>query len=190
MSEPIREINGNMVDLPSQINQLESDNAALEIKIKKLKSELNGKLFQQSKDDIRRLNEQLTAYSEKEIASSNRDKSLSSIEIRRDAANKSASRQAGSIFLIALSLAYVALIFFAFGPTSFAYPYLNFLLGIFFALALLLCVYPLLEMGLVSLFAKIRIKPVAKKKKKKVGGQLLKKKGNEPEEAIFIGIND
>ncbi len=68
MSEPIREINGNMVDLPSQINQLESDNAALETKIKKLKSELNGKLFQQSKDDIRRLNEQLTAYSEKEIA--------------------------------------------------------------------------------------------------------------------------
>ena len=129
-------------------------------------------------------------HSEKEIASSNHDKSLSSIEIRRDAANKSASRQAGSIFLIALSLAYVALIFFAFGPTSFAYPYLNFLLGIFFALALLLCVYPLLEMGLASLFAKTRIKPVAKKKKKKVGGQLLKKKGNEPEEAIFIGIND
>ena len=127
--------------------------------------------------------------SEKDLAAASHDKSLTVVEIRRDAANKAASRQAGSIFLIALSLAYVALIFFAFGPTAFAYPYLNFLLGIFFAIALLLCVYPLLEMALVSLFAKIKIKPRSKKKKK-VGGQLLKKKGNEPEEAIFIGIND
>ena len=127
--------------------------------------------------------------SEKDLAAASHDKTLTVVEIRRDAANKAASRQAGSIFLIALSLAYVALIFFAFGPTAFAYPYLNFLLGIFFAVALLLCVYPLLEMALVSLFAKIKIKPRSKKKKK-VGGQLLKKKGNEPEEAIFIGIND
>ena len=56
-------------------------------------------------------------------------------------------------------------------------------------LALVLCVYPLLEMLFVKLFAKMQPKHKAKHKKK-VGGQLMKKKGSEPEEAVFIGIND
>ncbi len=130
-----------------------------------------------------------TADREKELVRFNRDKTLSMLEIRRDAAKRATGIEAGNAFLLSVFMAYIALVFFAFGPAEYAYPYLNVLLGVFFALALVLCVYPLLEMLFVKLFAKMQPKHKAKRKKK-VGGQLMKKKGSEPEEAVFIGIND
>ena len=131
----------------------------------------------------------LLGSTSKELVSSTHDRERSALSIFRESEDLAASRSAGTLILLSLNLAYVALVFFAFGPSEFAYPYLNVLLGVFFAIALSLCVYPLVSKSLAALFSKIRIKPRAKKKKK-VGGQLMKKKGAEPEEAIFIGIND
>lgn len=56
------------VDLSAELNRLKADNEALEAKIKGLKAELNSKLFQQAKEDIAALNQELANYSERELA--------------------------------------------------------------------------------------------------------------------------
>lgn len=129
------------------------------------------------------------ASSEKELTAATHAKERGSIEFKLDVIKKSTSRQAGTIIIFALLAAYVGIVYFAFGPTYFMTPYLNFILGLAFAVALVLTIYPLLYECFIKLFSHIKIKPI-KKKKKNVGGQLMKKKSSEPEEAVFIGIND
>lgn len=130
------------------------------------------------------------AGGEKEITSSVHEKDRNSVEFKLDTIKKSTSRQAGTLIVFGLLSAYVGIVYFAFGPSAFMTPYLNFIIGLAFAVVLVLTVYPFIYEGLVRAFSHIKFKPI-KKKKKNVGGQLMKKnKSAEPEEAIFIGIND
>ncbi|MCI7213634.1 MAG: hypothetical protein MR467_05785, partial [Bacillales bacterium] len=127
---------------------------------------------------------------EKELVASTHAKERGTVEFKLDVVKKATSRQAGILIIFALLAAYVGIVYFAFGPIYFMSPYLSFILGLAFALATTLTLYPFLYSCFVKMFSHIKIKPL-KKKKKNVGGQLMKKKKSaEPEEAIFIGIND
>lgn len=124
-----------------------------------------------------------------EVERENKDKEKSQLRVRLEALGESAKREGGNLMLFALLSAYLALSFFALSPSVYAMPYLNILLGTAFALCFALCLLPYLSGLLLRLFDKIKIKPRQRKKKAKTG-QIMKKKGSEAEEAIFIGIND
>ncbi len=127
--------------------------------------------------------------SSKDVEKENKDKEKSSLEVKIEALYEATKREAGNIMLFSLIAAYLALIFFAFGPNVYAMPYLNVLLGVLFAVAFALTLLPWCSALLMKLFSKIKFKPLKRKKKAKTG-QIMKKKGSEAEEAIFIGIND
>ena len=132
---------------------------------------------------------------EKEVFRESREKEKNTLEMRSSFLKESVSRNAGTIFLFLILMAYVAIIPL-FGPSAYLTPYLVSILGI--ALTVL-SVTVLLQPGSVLLakgFSRFSFSPSLPKRKKKVakknnGGDLMKrKKGAEPEEAIFIGIND
>lgn len=131
------------------------------------------------------------ANKEKEIWKEGKEKERSELEFRLTCLRQANSRAAGNFIIYALIAAYVAIIFFGFGPAAYNVIYLNFLIGLLFALALILVLYAPLSELFIKAFSKINITlPKIRKKKKKQVGQLGKKKSAEPEEAIFIGIND
>jgi len=133
---------------------------------------------------------------EKEYARDSKEKDRKSLEFRSLALKEANSRQAGNVLVLFLILAYVAIAFFAFGPTQYATAFLAAILGIAFSLAMVLALVPDCAILFAKGFSKIRIgkpslKKLTKKAEPKKGGQLMKKKASaEPEEAIFIGIND
>ena len=86
---------------------------------------------------------------------------------------------------------YVSVVFLAFGPRIYANAYIAAILGVAFALALVLTALAPLSSVLGNAFGRIQFNRPKSMKKAKAGGQLLKKKKSaEPEESIFIGIND
>lgn len=133
---------------------------------------------------------------EKEFVKDSKEKDKRSLEFRSNALIQANSRQAGNVFLFALLAWYIAISLFAFGPFVYATSHLNAILGVAFALALALCVFPPLANLNAKALSHISFAPSPKKlarksKAPKKGGQLMKKKASaEPEEAIFIGIND
>lgn len=125
---------------------------------------------------------------EKEIYKESREKEKNTYEFRSECLKKGVSRSAASFLLLAILSAYGAIAFFGFGPRPFMMIYLAMVMGLAFLTAYdlsLLCPVSLL---FAKLFGKIRFAPIKRKKAKK--GVAMKKKGGEPEEAIFIGIND
>ncbi len=130
---------------------------------------------------------------EKEIFRESKEKEKNTAEFRLACLNEATSRQAGNVLLYALLTFYVAVVFIAFGPRLYANAYIGMVLGIAFSLALALTAMAYCSGLLGKQFAKIRFvrKPSSKKKKAKQGGQLMRKRNSaEPEESIFIGIND
>ena len=103
------------------------------------------------------------------------------------------SREAGNVFLFALLGLYVAVVFLGFGPRIYATAYIGVIIGLALATASLMCLLAPIGGALGQKFSVLRIArdPSKRRKKKKTGGQLLKKRTSaEPEESIFIGIND
>lgn len=130
---------------------------------------------------------------EKDIYRDSKEKEKNTAEFRLECLKQATSRQAGNVLLFALLTFYVAIVFIAFGPRLYANAYIGMVLGLAFSLALALTALAPLSGVLGKQFAKITIRrPNTKKKKKsKQGGQLMKKRTSaEPEESIFIGIND
>ena len=85
---------------------------------------------------------------------------------------------------------YLALAGFGFGPVAYCYPYLLAILLAVVGTALVLITLSPISARFGKWFSHIRFK-APKRKKKDTGGHLMKRKrGAEPEEAIFIGIND
>ena len=125
---------------------------------------------------------------EKEIYKESREKEKDTYEFRSECLKKGVSRSAAPFLLSAILSAYGAIAFFGFGPRPFMMIYLALVMGLAFLTAYdlsLLCPFSLF---LAKLLGKIRFAPIKRKKPKK--GLAMKKKGGEPEEAIFIGIND
>ncbi len=125
---------------------------------------------------------------EKEIYKESREKEKNNLAFRSDCLNKANSRSAGSFLLLLMIASYGAIAFFGFGPSSFMMVYLAMVMGIIFLSAYCLGLLTPISLLFAKLFSKISFKS-AKPKKAKKGGA-MKKKTNEPEEAIFIGIND
>lgn len=84
--------------------------------------------------------------------------------------------------------AYLFVNFFGFGPTVTSYLFLACLIGSIIAVALVIYAYIPLSNVFYQWFSKINFEPKPRKNKK--GNAPVKKKSAEPEEAIFIGIND
>ena len=90
------------------------------------------------------------------------------------------------IYLLGV-LAFLFVIFFGFGPSATAYIYLNLLFGLLIGSVSVLTMFGPLAQFFYKLFFGVKIeRPTSKKSKKK---QKVNKSA-EPEEAVFIGIND
>lgn len=126
---------------------------------------------------------------EKEIFRDSREKDKNNLAFRSECLKTANSRSAATIFEFALLAAYIGLVFLGVGPTAYAAVYLCFLISLLFATGIVITVLNPFSVGTAKLLGKIKINKPRRKKKAKVG-QLGKKNSSEPEEAIFIGIND
>ncbi len=125
---------------------------------------------------------------EKEIYKESREKEKNTVDFRYECLKQGVSRSAGSFLLLVMISAYGAIAFFGFGPRTFMMIYLAMVMGLAFLSAFDLSLMAPFAYVWAKLFSKITIKPLKRRKAKK--GNLPKKKGGEPEEATFIGIND
>ena len=125
---------------------------------------------------------------EKEIYKDSREKEKNNLPFRSDCLNKGVSRSAGSYLLLLCILAYGCIAFFGFGPKTYMMIYLCFIMGVIFLGAYNLGLLAPISIWIAKILGKIKFKPKRIKKAKK--GVAMKKKSSEPEEAIFIGIND
>ena len=128
---------------------------------------------------------------EKEIFREAKEKDKNTPEFRGLCLSQAASREAGNVFLFALLCLYVAVVCL-FGPRIYATAYIGMIIGLALAVMAIMTLLAPTGAALGKKFAAIQLgRPGKVKKKKKSGGQLLKKKASaEPEESIFIGIND
>ena len=116
-----------------------------------------------------------------------RDNSLEAREALMKKALGISSTPITIAFIMAL---YLGVNFFGFMFTSVSWIFLLIILGVCVATALTLIVYPAFAQWLYGLFSKINIARPQKESKKKKNRPVRVKKSAEPEEAIFIGIND
>ena len=126
--------------------------------------------------------------SEKNIYRESREKDKTTLEFHNQCLDLALRRESGTTiiaFLLAWAIAIIALL----GPYAYFMPHLGWVIGLAFTLMAILTLMVPFALVLAKAFSKIKFKPIKKKKKK--GGQLMKKRNSaEPEEAIFIGIND
>ncbi|MCR5491894.1 MAG: hypothetical protein K6F32_07185 [Bacilli bacterium] len=127
---------------------------------------------------------------EKETIRESHEKDKSGVEFRGECLRLATSRNAGITLILAALALWIAVLFFAFSTSAYSMSYLNIVIGLAMALAFALCLLPFLAEKFALLFSKIKFKPSTKKKKKQTGQLLKKNRSGEPEEAIFIGIND
>ncbi len=127
---------------------------------------------------------------EKDLIRESHEKDKSGYEFRGEMLRTATSRNAGAALLLAALALWMGVIFFALSTPYYQMSYLCFIIGLALALTLALTTMPFVAMQLGKLFSKIKIKPLKKKKKAQAGQLLKRKKSGEPEEAIFIGIND
>lgn len=109
-----------------------------------------------------------------------------SIEKREEIMVNATRLSCTPIIIFGILITYIALNFFGFGPAGTAYLFMNILFGILVSGALVVTVFGPLAQVFYKLLSKIQIDRPAKKTKK----AKVVHKSAEPEEAIFIGIND
>lgn len=127
---------------------------------------------------------------EKEIYRDSREKEKATFEFRSQCLKLANSRASGELILFALVAAYLAIDYFGFGPAAFASPYLNFIIGIAFGTVMSLALLTPLSLLIAKLLSKIHFKLPTHHKKNPTGLAMKKSNSAEPEEAVFIGIND
>lgn len=126
---------------------------------------------------------------EKDLLKEDRSKEKTA-EIRKQIMIRATSLAAGPLFIFGIIMSYFAINYFGFGPASFAALFGGMLLGV--ALSVVLVVTLLgpaslfFESLIAKLVARIRLPRIGRSKKKVVA----KSTSSEPEETIFIGIND
>lgn len=131
---------------------------------------------------------------EKEVYRESKEREKNTASFRAECLRIATSREAGNVFLFALLALYVAVVFLGFGPRIYATAYIGLILGMALSTVTVMTLLQPSSALLGAKFSKIRFSrdpSKASRKKKKTGGQLLKKRTSaEPEESIFIGIND
>ncbi len=128
---------------------------------------------------------------EREIRNESREKDKRSLLFLEETNKKAIAESSFDLFLTAGTGIGALIFYFGLGPTAFELTFLFALVGVILSIIMVLTLYQPLTMLLMKLFAKIRIEF---KKDREVdaprGNDIVRKKSSEPEEAIFIGIND
>lgn len=112
-------------------------------------------------------------------------------ELRKEIMVKSLGKSASALFIFMLISIYVVINFFGFGLENTSLLFASAIIGEILAVIVLLSVLGPLSSAFEKLFSKIRLpkfKAFAKEKANKA--QVQKRNSSEPEETIFIGIND
>lgn len=127
---------------------------------------------------------------EKELHKEDHTPERDSWESRNANLENATSYEAGNYLTFTLLSLYLALAGFGFGPVAYCYPYLLAIILTVVGAALVLITLSPIAGRFGKWFSHIHFR-APKRKKKETGGHLMKKKrGAEPEEAVFIGIND
>ncbi len=124
---------------------------------------------------------------EKEIVAESRERDKTTLEFRAKSLLDANSQGAAELIIFGIIAAYFMVAYLAFGPSSFSLGYAVALVGIIVAIALVLILIVPFSLFLAKQFTKIHLDAGWKNRKKKKSSG---KKSSEPEEAIFIGIND
>ena len=108
-------------------------------------------------------------------------------EHRKEISKRAIAISASPIIKAACVVLLLNLMYFGFSSAASQFDYMAILLGVVIALVAILYTFSNLSNVLYKAFSSIKIE---KPKKNKKGGHQPKQKSAEPEEAIFIGIND
>ena len=103
---------------------------------------------------------------------------------------KSIALSASPLFASGLLAGYIGINYFGFGPMTFAVMFGGFIVGGVVALMLNLIVLGPVMSFFEKLFSKIRLPEIKRKPRKERIKLKARKNSSEPEETIFIGIND
>lgn len=123
------------------------------------------------------------------LAKDSREKDKRNLEFQATCLTRSVSEGAGDIIIFALLSFFSWAFFFGIGPEAWRMTYLGILVGSLFLLLFILVLLAPLSNFLAIHFQKLE-NLLRHERKKTSGDDVKKKKGSEPEEAIFIGIND
>lgn len=125
----------------------------------------------------------------KDIYKNSRERDKQALAFRLSCLEQANGQAAGETFLFLLLSASMALTMGLIGPAVYASPYVDLIFGAGLSCLFVIALLTPLSNVINRLLDKIKIKPRHKKEKT---GRLQKKgsKSAEPEEAIFIGIND
>lgn len=128
----------------------------------------------------------------KEIEKDSRERDKSTPAFLNDCLKKANSQAAGDLILFGFVAAASFILFYGLGPASWRMAYLGSFLGFLLALGMSLTILYALSVDLAKLFKQIHLSfhPLKKETPNSPTGGVTKKKGAEPEEAVFIGIND
>ena len=110
-------------------------------------------------------------------------------EVRQEIMVKSIGKSASSLFAFMLINIYIIINFFGFGVENSALLFASAMIGEVIVVIALLCITGPLAIGIEKLFSKIHL-PKIKWFNKDKPKQQSKRNSSEPEETIFIGIND
>ena len=130
----------------------------------------------------------LFSAKEKELVKDSKEEIT--LEKRKEIMQKALSLAASGIIIIAILAIYLVINYFGFGLASTAYMYAASLVGLVVGLIAVLTVMGPLGCALDKAFSKIKLPKFAKKEKKQRIKLHEQPKTSEPEERIFIGIND
>ena len=130
----------------------------------------------------------LYAAKEKELVKDSKDEI--NLEKRKELMQKALSLAASAIIIIAILAIYLIINYFGFGLASTAYMYAASLVGLVVGLVAVLTLMGPLGCAIDKLFSKIKLPKFVKKEKKQRIKLHEQPKTSEPEERIFIGIND
>lgn len=124
---------------------------------------------------------------EKELAKENKEQL--NVEKRSEIMKRALSLSASAIIILSILAIYIAVNYFGFGLNQMAYLYAGVLIGDIVALISVLSLEGPLAQLFEKLFSKIKL-PKFMKRDKKQKVRIHEQKTSEPEEKIYIGIND
>ena len=127
---------------------------------------------------------------EKELRKEDHENDRNSLAKRSEQLKKATSYEAENVEVFGVIALYIPLFALCFGPLSYGFANLLAILAVVFSAVLILVLLSPLSDLFAKWFSHIKIKPRKGKKKAQTGNLMKKKRSGEPEEAIFIGIND
>ena len=111
-------------------------------------------------------------------------------EVRKETMVKALGKSASAMFAFMLINVYIIINFFGFGVDNTALLFASAMIGEVIAVIALLCIAGPLAMAIEGLLSKIKLPKIKWFSKDNKPKQVTRRNSSEPEETIFIGIND